>query len=252
MTPPSGLPPLRQNSVNFAGGRKAEGVKARIFEVAVAMREPLLIVGVVARSTCRGQPQPRLGSAPPIWSPCHRPSTAPRRARDCMRHQSEEQGCRAEARRDAVSPPRLKTWSADEGRDRMHAKTAAVNTRSRRQARSPSLGGELRPGWQPDPRIGEWFTDAFSWHASGTESVQKREPSPCRLRLHDVCNGEAERRPTPRQRGRGYDGTWSHDSWCSEAASGSGRRSAPGDRRLSSAMVTPNPNEAVSHEARGH
>src|SRR5262245_13259659 len=37
MTPPRGLPPLRQNSVNFSGVRNAEAVKARISEVAVAM-----------------------------------------------------------------------------------------------------------------------------------------------------------------------------------------------------------------------
>src|SRR5215831_31828 len=56
MTPPSGLSPLRQNSMNFAGVRKAEAVRARIFEVAVAIGESLLIVGLVARRTRKRQP----------------------------------------------------------------------------------------------------------------------------------------------------------------------------------------------------
>src|SRR5262245_27134675 len=51
MTPPSGLPPLRQNSVNFAGVRKADAVRARIFAAAaVAMGESLSAVRVMGIS----------------------------------------------------------------------------------------------------------------------------------------------------------------------------------------------------------
>src|SRR5262249_11713981 len=61
MTPPSGLPPLRQNSVNFAGVRKADAVRARILvAAAVAMGGSLSAVRVMGKNdgvACR------LGSA---------------------------------------------------------------------------------------------------------------------------------------------------------------------------------------------
>src|SRR5215470_13131014 len=65
MTPPSGLPPLRQNSMNFAGVRKAEAVRARIFAVAaVAMGGSLSAVRVMGKND---EVAGRLGStaAPP-------------------------------------------------------------------------------------------------------------------------------------------------------------------------------------------
>ena len=39
MMPPSGLPPLRQKSRNFAGAVKADAVRARISEAVAGMSE---------------------------------------------------------------------------------------------------------------------------------------------------------------------------------------------------------------------
>jgi len=103
MMPPSGLPPLRQNSVNFAGVRKAAAVRGRIFEVAVAMGESLSIVRLGVRRA-------RIGPS------CYRPSTARRRAGDFMRHQSGQQGCRAGSRHDTVPVPARRMHSGPPGR----------------------------------------------------------------------------------------------------------------------------------------